>query len=909
MIDAEEKRMIQVPARLRRNVPASLCAMALLVALLLPTLLLPALVRADEPYARSRDYDLQNVKTHLWFDTDQRSVRGEVTHSIAMLRDNLSQVDFDSVDLKIQSVTVDGKNAKFSVTDKKLLVSLEQPSKRGDRHEIFISYSGQPKKGLYFVLPDKNYPNRPKEVWTQGEAEDTRYYIPIYDYPNDRTTSEMILTVPATWITISNGRLVDVKTESDGNKTWDWRQSEPLSTYLISAVAGEFVEKKDTWRDIPVRYVVPRGDERKIDATFSRTRQMLDLFSDRLDVKYPWAQYAQTSVNDFVEGGMENTSATTLTSRGLVNPELVPEEQRGSDDLDSHELAHQWFGDLVTCRDWANIWLNEGFATYFEHYWIEQHYSPDQAAYVFWRDQFSWFRQKRLYPVPIVTRNFTDGIEYAGNVYNKAGWVLKMLRTKLGDDAFFHALHYYLETNRGQNVVTADLEKAIDQSTSTNVDHFFHQWIWSAGAPRYEVSYTYDAAAHLVKLNVKQKQKVEGMVNLFDMPVDVEITTASGHHAFPIRVSQAEETFALPVDGAPLMVLFDKGDNILKTLEFKKDPAALIYQLKNATTVPDRADAAVALSEFTRNDDVVKALGDAAQHDHFYGIRVESLRALGKISGPAAEKQILASVNDPEPWVRDVAVAQLGSFTDDSSLAAQLNQIAIKDKAFRVRAAALNALGEIKAPDAYQTLTAAVKTDSPDNTLRDAALEGLGSLGDDRAVPVLLEWSATGKDFETRSAAIAGLANLDKTNKSITHVLIAYLKEPYIDVRLSTLFALGRRGDPDAIGPLQDMVNSGELSLGTAPFVEAQIQALKAKAAQNAGAAPATPAAGANASNSATQATGAAQTADSTPAASTFTVTTQQATLDELKKLQQQMDEMNSTLAKIQTQISNAKKK
>ena len=401
--------------------------------------LFPLLGRADEPYARSRDYDLRNVKTHLWFDTDQRKVRGEVTHSLFMFRDGLSQIKFDSVALNIHSVTLDGHDAKFSVTPNNLIVQLAAASKRGDTHEVFIRYDGQPKKGLYFVLPDKNYPNRPEEVWSQGEAEDTRYYIPIYDYPNNRTTSEMLVTVPAAWTTISNGDLLGIKTESDGMKTWDWKQSLPLSTYLISVVAGEFVEKKDSWNGMPVRYVVPRGEESKIDSTFSRTKDMITLFSEKLDVKYPWAQYAQTSVNDFVEGGMENTSATTLTSRGLVHPKLAAEEREGSDSLDSHELAHQWFGDLVTCRDWANIWLNEGFATYFEHYWTEQHYGDDEAAYEFWREQSNWFRQKRLYPVPIVQRNFTDGIEYAGNEYTKGGWVLKMLRTKLGDQDFFRA--------------------------------------------------------------------------------------------------------------------------------------------------------------------------------------------------------------------------------------------------------------------------------------------------------------------------------------------------------------------------------------------------------------------------------------------------------------------------------------
>ncbi len=885
--------MTQISGRFRPIVAAGLCATFLLLALLIP-----ALGRADEPYARSRDYDLQNVKTHLWFDTDQRKVRGEVTHSISMLREDVAQIQFDSVELKIETVTLDGKDAKFSTTENALIVPLERPSKRGERHEVFIRYEGQPKKGLYFVLPDKDYPNRPKEVWTQGEAEDTRYYIPIYDYPNDRTTSEMILTVPATWITISNGNLAGVKAEADGTKTWDWKQTEPLSTYLISAVAGEFVEKKDTWRGIPVRYVVPRGKEASIESTFSRTRQMLDLFSDKLGVPYPWAQYAQSSVNDFVEGGMENTSATTLTTRGLVDPSLAPELRRGSDDLDSHELAHQWFGDLVTCRDWANIWLNEGFATYFEHYWAEQRYGADEVAYEFWRDQASWFRQKRLYPVPIVTRNFTDSIEYAGNVYDKGGWVLKMMRTKLGDEDFFRGMHYYLETNRGQNVVTADLEKAIDHSTSTNVDQFLHQWIWRAGAPKYEVSYTYDDSAHQIKLNVKQTQKVEGLVDLFDMPVEVEIATATGRKTSTIQVSKAEETFTLPADGAPQMVLFDKGDNVLKSLEFKKSATELIYQLKNAETVPDRADAAVALGAIKDNPDVVAALGNAAQHDTFWGVRSESLKALGKIGGSAAEKQILTTVNDPKPWVRVVAVQELGNFTDDASLGPRLTEIATQDQAFRVRAAALNALGEIKAPNAYEVLTAAVKTDSPEDTLRNGALEGLGSLGDDRAVPLLLEWSAPGKDFETRGAAIGAVAGLDLKNKTITKTLISYLQEPYVDIKFATLFALSKRGDPDAIAPLEAMLKSGQLNLGDAPFIQMQIDALKAKAE---GKPPAGPGAGAGA--------GSGQGAGAGPTAAASGAATPDGTLDALKKLQQQMDEVNARLAKIESQLNAPKKK
>jgi aminopeptidase N len=868
---------------------AKLCGVLLSIGLLIP-----AGSRADEPYARSRDYDLQNVRTHLWLSAEQKTIRGEVNHSISMLRDGVSKLRFDSVGLEIQEVTIDGKSAKHVTDPNELVVALNAPAKRGDRHEVFIRYSGAPKKGLYFIYPDKNYPQRPHEVWSQGESEDTRYYIPIYDYPNDRTTSEMILTVPATWTTISNGRLDGVKNEPDGTKTWDWKQTETLSTYLISVVAGEFVEQQDTWRGIPVRYVVPRGEEYKIPSTFARTKEMLDAFSDRLDVKYPWAQYAQSSVNDFVVGGMENTSATTLTTQGLVHPKLAGEERAGSDGLDSHELAHQWFGDLVTCKDWGNLWLNEGFATYFEHYWTEHHYGVDEAEYEFWQDQDEWFEQKRIFAVPIVTHDYTDMIELEGNIYGKAGMVLRMLREKLGDEKFFQALNHYLEANRGHNVVTADLQKAIEQETSTNVDQFFHQWLYRGGAPQFEVSYTYDAAAHQVKLDVKQAQKIEKLVPVFDVPIDVEIATANGRKTFPIEVNQASQSFSLPADSAPLMLIFDTGDKILKTLDFKRSPAALVYQLKNGETVPDRADAAVALGKIKNNPEIASALGEAARNDRFWGVRAEALKALGKNGSPAAEKELLASLNDHLPWVRSVAVTQLGKFTNDSTLTSKLADISTNDSSYHVRGAALKALGESKSPNAYDILSAAVKTDSPDDIIRGNALRGFGTLGDDRAVPILLEWAALGKPLDTRGAAIDAVAGLDKSNKAITNDLISYLQEPYFNIKFAALFALGSRGDQDAIAPLEALLKSGELSIGAAPYVESQIEVLKAQAAGKS--------AGGSAKNPHEPTSEPPSTGAGAAAGNASVVTS-------LQKLETEINEVNTRLSRIESQLNDGTKK
>lgn len=787
----------------------------------------PFATRADEPYARTRDYDLQHSRINLRFDLNERKVIGDVTHSLTALRGGITKLSFDSAGLKIATVTVNGKTANFETPTDKLVVKLGRAARLGEKFEVAIRYDGRPKKGLYFILPDKDYPNRPKQIWTQGESEDTRYYLPTYDYPNDRLTTEMIVTVPKDWITVSNGKLVSVENTPDGMKTWDWKESVPSSTYLISLVAGEFDEVRETWRGIPVTYYAPKGRGDRLRPNYSRTPQMLDLFTKLLGVNYPWEKYAQSMVDDFVAGGMENSSATTNTSSSLVDPRIAPEFFGGQDELISHELAHQWFGDLVTCKDWGNIWLNEGFATFMASVWHENRYGVDAGAYTRWQEANHWAAERDLFAQPLVRHNFEDSSEFDDNAYGKGGWVLYMLKHQVGDESFWRGMKHYLEKFHGQNVVTSDYVQAMEESTGLNLDRFFDQWVYGAGAPILDLRYTYDPAKHEVKLDVKQTQKVEGHVGIFQFPVEVEITTAAGPKTFPITVSKDMETFTFTVDGQPRMVLFDRGLTIFKTAEFHKEASEWIYQLQHANASPARLDAARALGKEKDNEQAVSALGAASLADSAWGVRAEALQALGKIASPAALKQITAALTNEQPWVRHVAVQQLGNFSNDGEVAARLAAIAKEDKSYRARAAALGAIAKLKAPQAYEVLQVAMSTDSPDETLRRAALRAFAGLGDDKAVPALLDWAAPGKPIELRQAAISSLGRLDKKNREITKRLETYLNENHFPVRLASVFALGERGDPSAIPALTAMLKSDDLSIAFAPTIEAQIQRLK----------------------------------------------------------------------------------
>jgi aminopeptidase N len=607
---------------------------------------------------------------------------------------------------------------------------------------------------------------------------------------------------------------------------------------------------------------------------------MMELFSRKLGVDYAWEKYSQSMVDDFVAGGMENSSATTNTSSSLRSPKLIPEFPGDEDPLISHELAHQWFGDLVTCNDWGDIWLNEGFATFFEMVWTEAHYSKDQADYERWMAVQEWVSQPNLYSKPIVRHDFDDSSEFDDNSYGKGALVLYMLRQQIGEDAFYRGLHHYLETNRGKNVVTADLIRAIDEANHISLQQFFDQWIYGAGAPKLDVSYTYDDAKHQIALTVKQTQKVEGHVGIFHVPVDVEITTASGAKSYHIAISKETETFQLASDSAPVMVLFDKDEQILKFTEFHKEKREWLYQLKNATELMDRAEAIQALAKI-KDDEAVSALGAALATDKAWGLRDIAADALGSIGNAAAGKQLLDgwSANDL-PYVRNHIAAALGSIKDEPKAAEKLAAIARDDSSYRARANALQSLGKLKVASAFPVLTAAVNADSPDDFLRNAALRSLGFLGDDRGVPVLREWSVPGKAIETRQAAIASLGRLEKGNKEITAQIASYLTESHYPIRYAAIRALGTRGDPSAIPALESLLKRDDLSIEMAPTVKEEIARLKKEENHKA----------------ASSGDGDAEKAD--------TDATQQAVVLRLDKLEHLIEEMNDRLKAIELHLA-----
>jgi HEAT repeat protein len=368
----------------------------------------------------------------------------------------------------------------------------------------------------------------------------------------------------------------------------------------------------------------------------------------------------------------------------------------------------------------------------------------------------------------------------------------------------------------------------MEEATHTSLDQFFNQWIYGAGAPKLQLSYSYDNAKHQLALTVKQTQKLEGHVGLFTIPTAVEVITAGGSKSFPITVSKAEEAFSFPAESAPLMVLFDQGGHVLKSVEFQKDKKEWIYQLKNASELADRADAVLALAKLKNDEEALNAIGVALRNDKAWGVRAAAADALADLANPAAAKFLLAVLDSNDvPWVRYRAAGALGKYKGDAAVATKLESIAKSDSSFRTRAAALGSLGKLKTAAAFPVLEAAIAADSPDDLLRNSALRALGALGDDKAVPLLKMWAAVGKPLDSRTAAISSLGQLQKDNKDLTKEIASYLSESRFSIRIAAIFALGARGDASAIPALESLLKGGDLSIVLAPLVQGQIERIK----------------------------------------------------------------------------------
>ncbi|MEO7653665.1 MAG: M1 family aminopeptidase, partial [Bryobacteraceae bacterium] len=616
-------------------------------------------------YARDRTFDLRHVKLDLALDLPARRLAGTATLRLAPLADGLEIVELDSVGLAIERITASGVPLRFHSTSDKLRIQLARAIAAGQAIDIAIRYSARPSKGLVFILPDKEHPGRSPQVWSQGFPEDNRYWFPVYDFPNDKATSELSITVPAGWQAVSNGRLI-----STAGGTFHWLQDKPQSTYLISLVAGEFDRVSEQADGIELSYYVPRGKSANVPLSFGRTADALRFFVSRLG-PYPWAKYSQTVVDRFPYGARENTSATTVSSRLLLEPSLVEDMQASGDDTVAHELAHQWFGDLVTIEDFRHLWLSEGFATYFASLWTGHYYGRDRADWELLHRARDITGDLGAKAFPVVRQTGAKNDPVGLLAYQKGAWVLRMLHHQLGDNLFWKAMRLYLSKFSLRNVRTSDLVEAIADAAGKNVELLFDQYVYAPGHPELEATWHYDAGTQTVQLKIRQSKP------LFRVPIDVELLGGAEGSArrFAILVDKEEEVFAFASAAKPATVILDPEEALLKKLVFHKQEAEWVYQLAHATRAVNRAEAALALGRRRIGAAAQAALVKAACGDSFFGVRVDAVRAMGVVRSEAFRSDMERLLESPLSPVRKAAAEELCALPlKDSTLSALVHK-------------------------------------------------------------------------------------------------------------------------------------------------------------------------------------------------------------------------------------------
>ncbi len=650
------------------------------------------------------EYDLQHQSVRVRFDWARHAVVGSTTLRFAALDHSITEIPLNAVGMVIHRVVGSGSTPlKFDYDGEMLTVHLARALAARARTSITIDYEAvKPRKGAYFI--DRNH-----YLWTQGETEDNRYWIPTYDHPDDKTTWEISVITAPDEKALSNGKLVSSRAVK-GGILWNWAQERPASTYLMSVVTGKYTVVTDHWHNVPVEYWTYPDSVAAAKLGFGKTPDAIDVFSRKTGVPFPWAKYAQSVVPDFIFGGMENVSATTQNDNGILHPAWA-EPQFNADGLMSHELGHQWFGDLLTTRDWSHAWLNEGFATFMEQTYREASGGLDEGMWDRIDAQLQTIDADRRNRRPIVYNKYVkDPIEifFSGHIYPKGATVLQMLRHQLGDSLFWASIHHYAASHMYGNVVTDDLKRAFEESTGRNYKTFFDQWVYGAGFPVFKVSSSYDESSRRLLLHADEIQPRDSLTGYFDADVDVEVLTDGSPVRGTMSVRNGKGDLALSLSSAPRAIEWNKGAWILALSDFPRSTAMLDYQLLHADDVASRDEAVTLLAARSGDLAGAHAIAAAALGDRFWGVRTHALHSLMIFPHDSvARATVLAAVRDADSRIRQVAVGTLPSFPGadtDALLASEARGDASPLVRARALASYLTVAGDSALPLASQVM-------------------------------------------------------------------------------------------------------------------------------------------------------------------------------------------------------------
>ena len=753
-----------------------------------------AFTTSPKHFERDRPFSIEHLALDVTLDFEKKSIAGTARLRVFRVDPDAQRLTLDAVAFSLSSVKVDGKDVKY-IYDGRLL-TIEMPE---SAEEVAIAYSATPRKGLYFLEPDEHVPSRPKQAWTQCQEEDARHIFPCHDKPHVKMTTEARVHVPAGFYVLSNGQLV-----SQDKGVFHWKMNEPHPSYLMTIVAGEFAELRAEAsagdKKVPLTYLVPKGREEDGQRTFARTPEMIAHFSKLTGVPYPWNKYAQVVVADFFFGGMENTTATTMYEHILLDARAAIDVT--SDDLVAHELAHQWFGDYVTCRDWSEGWLNEGFATFMEHVWREKHLGRDEYEYGIKNDLGAYLSETHgRYRRAIVCQEYDAPLDlFDRHLYEKGGLTLHVLRCELGDELFWKGIATYLERHAGGIVETRDLMRALEEVSGRSLGRKFDELVFRPGHVELEIDLAWEDG--VLTASVKQTQSTQDHVPAaYEVPLVLVVSEHGNERRERVKVTARADSFAIPCATRPDFVVVDPEMRVLGEVTVKAPTDMLRNQLASAKTARGRWLAAQALA---KSDDpvTIEALTTRLRDEkEIWMVRGECAAALGAIRARECFDALKEALEVKHPKVRRAVVSALGNFRTTAAVDV-LKPKALRDESYVVEAEAARALGRTRQPSAYETLLDVMNRTSWADVIAGGAIDGLAALRDDRALPHLYTRTRYGHSSRVRRSAALAIPKLATDRRAREH-LEDLLDDGDPILRMDVIRALGDLGDVRARGALR----------------------------------------------------------------------------------------------------------
>lgn len=811
-------------------------------------------------YPPHRAVDVRHMRLSVTIpDMNTRVMECTETLTLTPILEECSSFTLNGALLDIQSATLPGRTVTHTANpgDETITFTVDPPLRRGQSVDLAIAYRvTNPPEGLIWTVESPARPGVAPQIHSQGQSECNRFWFIGHDFPNARMTSELIANVPRGYRVISNGKLISHDRKEAQRETYHWRIDRAHPAYLVSMIVGQFDTQDVGTSSLPMPVYVPPGDATRIKGTFGRTPKMIDLFARVTDEPYPWPQYAQTSVRNFEWGGMENTSATTLFETiALDKTALLDGDQ---DDLIAHELAHQWFGDLLTCKSWEHVWLNEGFATYFEKVWAQYRDSAlpsrgrgveglegDLDAYqaLIWEDMQATIKTDRAdapYQPAMASKQYAhpdEVFDREANPYPKGSAVLHMLRERLGDEVFWRAVAAYVDEYKDKPVETFQFREVFERVNGTSLQRFFDQWVFRPGVPRITATPAWDDASKTLTVAFEQTQTINGFNPAFDLSIPVWIKVAG--ETSPRNATAAFDTrtgsVSIPLPREPEMIAIDPRMTTLADIVVHQPIARTIAQMTGGPTLASRILATHTLGRVeTDHAAAVAALDTIARDNKAHrSVRTQAARSLARIahpgpwesgasdstpnhaSGTASPEALaaliaLASTRSSDPRLDRVIIEEAAQAaapadaTTRSALAAGLVQRFNADTSYAVRAAAIRGLGTLHADEHREIVLTALNVDSQHDQIRCAAVEALAAMDRPTALQPVLDSTLPDRSSSLRAAATTALGDLAHHDLATAIArLEMLLSDPEPKTATAAGEALASVHDPRAVAALE----------------------------------------------------------------------------------------------------------